>query len=224
MNTHALFDLTGRVALVTGGNGGIGRGIAIGLADAGAAVAVFGRNEDKNGRILDDLKAIGRPSLVMNVDVTDRDGLQPAFLRVERELGGVDILVNNAGHANLSGGVLLEHAADWDGVIEAQLNAVFLLSKLAAAAMVTRRRGKIINVGSMYSFFGSGLIPSYSAANENLDAGSAAGRVGYESASQFSREYSRLFGGPPQRDIAHAAHSRRRRARRSPNSSEAQGW
>ena len=164
MNTRALFDLTGRVAIVTGGNGGIGRGIAIGLADAGASVAVFGRNEAKNGRILDELKSLGRPSLVMNVDVTDRDGLQPAFLRVERELGGVDILVNNAGHANLSGGVLLEHAADWDGVIEAQLNAVFLLSKLAAAAMVTRRRGKIINVGSMYSFFGSGLIPSYSAA------------------------------------------------------------
>ena len=166
MNTRALFDLTGRVALVTGGNGGIGRGIAIGLADAGAAVAVFGRNEDKNGRILDDLKAIGRPSLVLNVDVTDRDGLEPACLRVERELGGVDILVNNAGHANLSGGVLLEHAADWDGVIESQLNAVFLLSKLVAAAMVTRRRGKIINVGSMYSFFGSGLIPSYSAAKK----------------------------------------------------------
>ena len=86
----------------------------------------------------------------MNVDVTDRDGLEPAFQRVERELGEVDILVNNAGHANLSGGVLLETAADWDRVIEAQLNAVFLLSKLGAAAMVARRRGKIINVGSMY--------------------------------------------------------------------------
>jgi 2-dehydro-3-deoxy-D-gluconate 5-dehydrogenase len=164
VNSRALFDLTGRVAIVTGGNRGIGRAIAIGLAEAGAAIAVFGRNEDKNARVLDELKAIGRPSLAMNVDVTDRARLEPAFVDVARELGAVDILVNNAGHANLSGGVLLEQAADWDRVIEAQLNAVFLLSKLAAAAMVTRRRGKIINVGSMYSFFGSGLIPSYSAA------------------------------------------------------------
>lgn len=164
MNTRALFDLTGRVAVVTGGNGGIGRGIAIGLAEAGAAVAVFGRNEDKNARVLEELKAIGGRSMAMTVDVTDRDGLEPALARVERELGEVDILVNNAGCVNLSGGVLLEHAADWDRVIETQLNAVFLLSKLGAAAMIKRRRGKIINIGSMYSFFGSGLIPSYSAA------------------------------------------------------------
>ena len=164
MKTGALFDLTGRVAIVTGGNGGIGRAIAIGLAEAGAAVAVFGRNDDKNKRVLDELTALGRHALAMNVDVTDRDGHEPAFQRVERDLGEVDILVNNAGHANLSGGVLLENAADWDRVIETQLNAVFLLSKVGAAVMVKRRRGKIINVGSMYSFFGSGLIPSYSAA------------------------------------------------------------
>jgi 2-deoxy-D-gluconate 3-dehydrogenase len=111
--------------------------------------------------VLDELKAIGSPSMATNVDITDRDGLEPAFQRVERELGEVDILVNNAGHVNLSGGVLLETAADWDRVIESQLNAVFLLSKVVAAAMAARRRGKIINVGSMYSYFGSGLIPSY---------------------------------------------------------------
>jgi 2-deoxy-D-gluconate 3-dehydrogenase len=164
MNTPALFDLTGRVAVVTGGNGGIGRGIALGLAEAGASVAVFGRNEDKSQQVLSELKAIGRASLAVKVDVTDRAGLEPAFQKVERELGGVSILVNNAGNVSLSGGVLNEKPEDWDSVIETQLNAVFLLSKLAAKSMVSRKSGKIINIGSMYSYFGSGLIPSYSAA------------------------------------------------------------
>lgn len=164
MKTRTMFDLTGRVAIVTGGNGGIGRGIAIGLAEAGAAVAVFGRNDEKNRRVLGELRAIGTPSIAMNVDVTDRNGLEPAIQRVESELGSVGILVNNAGNVSLSGGVLLERSEDWDRVIETQLNAVFLLSKLAAGSMVKQNRGKIINIGSMYSFFGSGLIPSYSAA------------------------------------------------------------
>src|ERR1043166_1001959 len=164
MKTPALFDLTGRVAVVTGGNGGIGRSIALGLAEAGAAVAVFGRNEEKNERVLSELKAIGVPSIAVKVDVTDRAGLEPALNRVESELGGIGILVNNAGNVSLSGGVLHEKPEDWDSVIETQLNAVFLLSKLAASSMVTRKSGKIINIGSMYSYFGSGLIPSYSAA------------------------------------------------------------
>jgi 2-deoxy-D-gluconate 3-dehydrogenase len=90
--------------------------------------------------------------------------LEPALQKVEAELGGISILVNNAGNVSLSGGVLHEKTEDWDSVIETQLNSVFLLSKLAAASMLRRKAGKIINIGSMYSFFGSGLIPSYSAA------------------------------------------------------------
>jgi|SRR5579862_1114208 len=164
MKMSALFDLSGRVAVVTGGNGGIGRAIALGLAEAGAAVAIFGRNDEKNRGVLSELKAIGVPSMAVKVDVTHRAGLEPALEKVERELGGVSILVNNAGNASLSGGVLQEKPEDWDNVIETHLNATFLLSKLAAGSMVRRRFGKIINIASMYSFFGSGLIPSYSAA------------------------------------------------------------
>jgi 2-deoxy-D-gluconate 3-dehydrogenase len=160
-----LFDLTGRVAIVTGGNGGIGQGIALGLAEAGAAVAIFGRNEQKNNRVLSELKAIDVPAMAVKVDLTDRAALEPACNRVEQELGGISILVNNAGNVSLSGGVLNEKPEDWDNVIETQLNAVFLLSKLAAHSMLRRQQGgKIINIGSMYSFFGSGLVPSYSAA------------------------------------------------------------
>jgi len=164
MNMPALFDLKGRVAIVTGGNGGIGRSIALGFAEAGAAVAIFGRNEDKSQQVLAELKSIDVPSLALNVDMTDRAGLQPALNQVESKLGGVSILVNNAGNVSLSGGVLQEKPEDWDNVIETQLNSVFLLSKLAAASMVRQKSGKIINIGSMYSFFGSGLVPSYSAA------------------------------------------------------------
>jgi 2-dehydro-3-deoxy-D-gluconate 5-dehydrogenase len=164
MKMLASFDLTGRVAVVTGGNGGIGRGIALGLAEAGAAVAILGRNEEKNQRVLSELKTLGVRALAMKIDLTQRAALEPALNQIESELGGLDILVNNAGNVSLSGGVLNEKPADWDNVIETQLNSVFLFSKLAARSMLTRKCGKIINIGSMYSFFGSGLIPSYSAA------------------------------------------------------------
>ena len=164
MTTTKLFDLSGNVALITGGNGGIGRGIAIGLAEAGASVAIFGRNEEKNQRTLSELKEIGIPAMALQVDITNRSELEPAIKKVENELGSISILVNNAGIVALSGGVLNETEAQWDDTIETQLNAVFLLSKLVAKSMVEKKRGKIINIGSMYSFFGSGLIPSYSAA------------------------------------------------------------
>jgi len=164
MKASALFDLTGKVAVVTGGNGGIGRGIALGFAEAGASVAILGRDEKKNERVLAELKAIGVPAIAVKLDVTDRAALEPAIDRVEAALGRISILVNNAGNYSLSGGVLHETPAAWDNVIETQLNSVFLLSQLVGKSMVRHQGGKIINIGSMYSYFGSGLIPSYSTA------------------------------------------------------------
>jgi 2-deoxy-D-gluconate 3-dehydrogenase len=151
------------VAIVTGGNGGIGRSISLGLARAGASVAILARNEEKNGNVLAELEAIGRPAFAMQLDVSERNKLADAIERTESALGGIDILVNNAGIGRLTGGVLLETEEDWDAVIETNLNACFLMAKLAATSMVKRGRGKIINLASMYSYFGAGVIPSYSA-------------------------------------------------------------
>ena len=131
MPTTELFDLSGRISIVTGGNGGIGRAIALGLARAGAAVAVLARNEEKNQRVIGELQALGVRALAVRVDVTERGLLQPALEKVEETLGPVSILVNNAGIAAIAG--VLDHTLeDWDKVIETNLDACFLLSKLAA--------------------------------------------------------------------------------------------
>jgi len=164
MNPRKLFDLSGRVVVVTGGNGGIGRSLALGCASAGASVAILGRNEDKNQQVLAELQETGNPAMALRVDLSKRDGHKPALQKIESQLGAVDILINNAGIVSLSGGILQESEEDWDNVIETQLNAVFLFSKHAAKSMAERNSGKIINIGSMYSYFGSGVAPSYSAA------------------------------------------------------------
>ena len=164
METPKLFDLSNNTAIVTGGNGGIGRSIAIGLAQAGASVAIIGRNEEKNEKTLAELKATGVDAMALKVDITKRAELAPAIEKIEKELGPVSILVNNAGIAILSGGILNETEAEWDSTIETHLNATFLISKLVAKSMVEHKRGKIINIGSMYSYFGSSYVPSYSAA------------------------------------------------------------
>jgi NAD(P)-dependent dehydrogenase (short-subunit alcohol dehydrogenase family) len=94
-----MFDLSGRVAAITGGNRGIGRGIAIGLAQAGASVAILARNEDNIRAVVEELKNLGVAALGLRLDVRKRADLQPAIAEVERTLGPVDILVNNAGMA-----------------------------------------------------------------------------------------------------------------------------
>jgi 2-dehydro-3-deoxy-D-gluconate 5-dehydrogenase len=167
MSSNNLFDLSGRVAVVTGGNGGIGRGIALGLAQAGSAVAVLARDEEKNQRVIEELATLGVPAFAVKTDLVDRSQLPSALEKVEKKLGPVNILVNNAGIAVL-GGVLELDPAEWDRVFEINVNACFLLSKLAARSMVQQGRGKIINIASELALFGSEIVPSYSASKGAL--------------------------------------------------------
>lgn len=157
------FSLASRVAIVTGGNRGIGRSIALGLASAGASVAIFARDAEKNAMVIVELQRMGVGAMAVALDVTKREALAPAIAEVEATLGPVDILVNNAGNTDISGGVLSQSEVGWDNAIATHLDAAFLLSKLAATSMVTRGRGKIINLASMYSIFGAAALPSYGA-------------------------------------------------------------
>lgn len=162
------FDLTGRVAAVTGGNTGIGRAIALGLARAGASVAVLARNEERNLQVLSELRSIGNPAMAKYLDVTERTSFADVISVVQSELGSIDILVNNAGIANPTGGVLQESDEIWDATIETNLTSCFVLSRLVAKSMAERGSGKIINLASMYSYFGGSIIPSYSAAKGGI--------------------------------------------------------
>jgi len=157
------FDLSGRVAAVTGGNRGIGRSIALGLAAAGASVAILSRDEGRNAAVMDEIARLGHKADAVRLDVTDRTALKPAVDEVEARLGPIDILVNNAGTADISGGVLNQTEEGWDGAIAVHLTSTMLLSKAAAASMRERGHGKIINLASMYSFFGASALPSYGA-------------------------------------------------------------
>jgi NAD(P)-dependent dehydrogenase (short-subunit alcohol dehydrogenase family) len=166
--TRKLFDLSGRVAVVTGGNRGLGRAMAMALADAGASIAIMARDEAKNHEAVAELRARGVPALALKVDLMKREGLKPAMDEVERMLGPVDILVNNAAFAILKG--VLDHTADdWDQVIATNLNACFILAQIAAKSMIARKSGgKIINVSSIAGNFGSPVFPSYAVAKGGL--------------------------------------------------------
>ena len=157
-------QLNGKRALVTGASAGLGTAIARTLAAEGCTVVVHGRNEERAQKVANEIVAAGGKALIAIGDIATDEGANAAADTALAALGGIDILVHNAGNAVLSGGVLHETPADWDSVIATQLNSVFLLSKIAATSMVALKRGKIINLGSMYSYFGSGFIPSYSAA------------------------------------------------------------
>lgn len=149
-----LFDLAGKVAIVTGGNTGIGRAIAVGLAEAGATVAILARNEERNAETLRELKVINRTALAVQIDLLDHDHVQSTVQRLEEELGPPAILVNNA--AIISGGGPIggvlrvrennDYVQRWSRVLETNLTAAQYLTGLVAPSMVERRSGKIINV------------------------------------------------------------------------------
>ena len=161
------FDLRGKVAIVTGGNGGIGRGLAHGLADAGADIAVVGRNEAKSAAAVADLKARGVKAISVTTDVTDKDAVAAMIDRVARELGRIDILINNAGMSIRKPPHELE-LDEWNSVIQTNLTSAFLCSQAVQPAMKAAGGGKIINIGSMMSIFGASFKPAYAASNRGI--------------------------------------------------------
>lgn len=166
----ALFDLSGKTALVTGGNRGIGRALALALAGAGANVAIIARDEQKNQAVASEIRELGVRAMTLRVDLADHKSLKPAFEHVERNLGPIDILVNNAAFAILKG-VLEQTVEEWDSVLAVNLDAAFILAKYAAESMVRRKGGgKIINVSSIAGNAGSPIFPSYVTSKGALQA------------------------------------------------------
>jgi 2-dehydro-3-deoxy-D-gluconate 5-dehydrogenase len=162
-----LFDLSGKVAIVTGGNGGIGLGMARGLAGAGAAIAVAGRNEAKSAAAVNELRQRGATAIAVSADVTDPAAVDAMVERVGSELGRIDILVNNAG-INVRKPPHLLEAAEWDSVLDTNLKSAFLCSKAVHPALKQAGGGKIINIGSMMSIFGASFTPAYAASKGGI--------------------------------------------------------
>jgi 2-deoxy-D-gluconate 3-dehydrogenase len=162
----SLFDLSGKVALVTGARTGLGRGMALALANAGADIAALGSSPmAETGHAVRDS---GRRFHELQLDLSRKFDASAAIDRVVSDLGGIDILVNNAGIIRRAD--LLEHSEeDWDSVMDVNLKAAFLLSQAAARHMVsTGRKGRIINVASMLTFQGGVRVPAYTASKHAI--------------------------------------------------------
>jgi 2-dehydro-3-deoxy-D-gluconate 5-dehydrogenase len=157
------FDLTGKVAIVTGGNGGIGLGIAQGLAQAGAKIVVLGRNLDKSLMAAQWLQAqAGAQVLVVTGDVGRADDVDRVITEITDHFGRIDILFNNAG-INIRKQPEDLALAEWQEVINTNLTSAFLMSKAVYPAMKKGGGGKIVNIGSMTSIFGSPFASAYAA-------------------------------------------------------------
>ncbi len=156
------FDLTGKVAVVTGGNGGIGLAMARGLALAGASVIVVGRDQGKSERAVRELGALGPAAHALQADLSDAAGCREMVAQAAAVHGRLDILVNNAGMSirRPPQDYALE---EWQAVIDTNLTGVFVCCQAAYPHLKAARRGKIINIGSMMSIFGAPHATPYSA-------------------------------------------------------------
>ena len=161
------FDLSGKVAIVTGGNGGIGLGMARGLARAGAAVAIAARNADKSAKAVKELQALGAKAIAVPVDVAKVDQVQAMVAAVVQQLGRVDILVNNAG-TNIRKPPQDLSEAEWHTVIDTNLTSAWLCAKACYPEMKKAGAGKVLNNGSMMSIFGAPWAPAYAASKGGM--------------------------------------------------------
>ncbi len=163
-----LFSLEQKVAIVTGGNGGIGKGIALGFASMGADVAIVARNSQKTEAAANEImEAFGVRCLGLLCDVTDETAVKQMSEKVQQDLGRVDILVNNAG-INIRKLPQDYDASDWDQVLAGNLRSAFLCSKSVYPAMKAGGGGKIINIGSMTSIFGGAKLAPYGASKGGI--------------------------------------------------------
>ena len=159
-----LFDLSGRVAIVTGGNGGIGLGVARGLVRAGAAVAVVGRDREKSRAAVAEL---GSGAFAVAADVTDAGEVEAMVQAVAARAGRIDVLVNNAGTNVRKRPEALEES-EWRTVIDANLTGAFLCSRACHPHMKAAGGGKVLNNGSMMSLFGTPWSPAYAASKGGM--------------------------------------------------------
>jgi len=162
-----LFDLSGRVAIVTGGNGGIGLGMARGMAAAGAAVMVAGRDAAKNAAAVKELQALGGKASAIAVDVLKEESCRGLIADTVKQQGRLDILVNNAG-INIRKQPQEYTLAEWHRVMDSNLTSAFLCSHAAYPEMKKVGAGKMINIGSMMSIFGASFTTAYAASKGGI--------------------------------------------------------
>lgn len=166
-NTRELFNLNGKIALVTGAVQGLGKSMAIGLGQAGATIVFNGRNEDKVKSALKDYQANGVKAFGYVFDVTNTEQVNSNIDKIESEVGPIDILINNAGVMRKAP---LESLGDddWQTVLDINLSGPFKVARAVATKMIPRKSGKIININSMMSELGRPTVGAYAAAKGGL--------------------------------------------------------